>query len=100
MWLSHAHNDYLEAVLELGLPAALLLAAAIALMIGCCLKGVRVRKRMEEFPALACAASVVVGLHALADFSLQIPAIAASYAALLGLGTTQSWSSQIVKDKK
>jgi len=39
------------------------------------------------------AATALVACHALVDFSLQIPAVAAWFATLLGLGYAQSWSS-------
>lgn len=94
LWFQHAHNDYLELMVELGVPAALMLLAAIALLLSCCAFGVWRRKRQEIFCILALSATVTVGLHALADFSMQIPAVAATYAALLGLGVAQSWSTR------
>jgi len=94
LWFQHAHNDYLEAALELGIPAALMLFTAIALLVSCCVTGVWRRRRQEIFPALAVSATATVALHSLVDFSLQMPAIAATYAALLGLGVAQSWSSR------
>lgn len=94
MWFQHAHNDYLELIIELGLPAALMFLTAILLLVGSCAGGVWRRQRQEIYPALGLSASVTVGLHALADFSMQIPAVAATYAALLGLGVAQSWSSR------
>lgn len=91
-WFDHAHNDYLELMLELGIPAALLLIGAIGMMAGICLKGALNRRHMEIFPILGAAATLLVGVHGLFDFSLQIPAVAATYAAFLGLGVAQSWS--------
>ena len=35
-------------------------------------------------------ASVLVGVHALVDFSVQIPAVAVTYAAILGMGCAQA----------
>jgi O-antigen ligase len=99
MWFQHAHNDYLELALELGLPAAFMYLTAIFLMVICCVQGVWRRHRQEIFPALGLSTSVTVGLHALADFSMQMPAVAATYAVLLGLGVAQSWSSQKNRDK-
>jgi hypothetical protein len=47
------------------------------------------------FPAIGFAASVVVGIHAAVEFSLQVPAVAVVYAALLGLGVAQSWRTNM-----
>jgi hypothetical protein len=43
---------------------------------------------------VAVGATVLVALHSLVDFSLQIQAIALSYAMLLGVGVAQSESSR------
>jgi O-antigen ligase len=88
-----AHDDYLEAAFELGIPAAASLVAAVGYVGLCCLVGARRRRRDAVYPALGAAATALVACHALVDFSLQIPAVAAWFAALLGLGYAQSWSS-------
>lgn len=85
-----AHNTYLENALELGLPAALALNIAILLIASVAYRGVRERKRHKSFPALGVAATLLVGLHALVDFSLQIPAVAVLYAFMMGLAAAQS----------
>lgn len=87
-----AHNSYLELAAELGIPMASLLIAAIAWCAGLCLVGMFRRQRAQTFPIVALAATIVVGVHALADFSVQLPAVAGFYAALLGMGVAQSWS--------
>lgn len=89
-----AHDDYLENILELGLPAALLLYALLAYLIGQCALGIRRRRRDALYPCIAVAASTLAGVHSIFDFSLQIPAVAATYAALLGIGVAQSASSK------
>jgi O-antigen ligase len=89
-----AHNTWLENLFELGVPAALALFAAIAGLALTCWRGVRRRHRDWAIPALGVAASVLVGVHALFDFSLQIPAVAILYAAIMGVACAQSWSSQ------
>lgn len=94
LWFHHAHNDYLEMAMDLGLPAAAVLFISIMLMVGCCFEGVLRRKRDAIYPALGVAASALIGAHVLVDFSLHIPAIAASYACLLGVGVAQSFSSR------
>ena len=85
-----AHNTYLENALELGLPAALALNIAILLVARVAYKGVRERRHHKSFPALGVAATLLVGLHALVDFSLQIPAVAVLYAFMMGLAVAQS----------
>jgi O-antigen ligase len=90
-----AHNTYLENALELGIPAASMLCLAIVVIAAQCFLGVGRRRRDFVYPALAVAVSVQVGVHALVDFSLQIPAVAATYAMVLGLGFAQSWSGDV-----
>lgn len=86
-----AHSTYLENALELGWPAALALLLAVLGPILRCAKALRVRRRRLHFAALGLGASAAVGLHATVDFSLQMPAIAAAYALLLGLCWAQAW---------
>lgn len=90
----YAHNTYLELAAEIGVPAAILLVFAIFWCFMLCLIGAFRRRRDAIFPILAVAATILVGTHALLDFSLQIPAIAALYAAILGMGVAQSWSAE------
>ena len=94
LWFQHAHNDYLELIVELGIPAALIFISSILFVLSCCVEGVWKRQRSEVYPIIGLSASVIVGAHAFADFSMQIPAVAATYATLLGLGLSQSWSSR------
>ena len=88
-----AHNTWLENAFELGVPAALGLYLALGGLALTCLKGVRRRHRDWVFPATGVAASVLVGLHAILDFSLQIPAVAILYACIMGVACAQSYSS-------
>ncbi len=85
-----AHNDYLENALELGVPAAALLVLTVAWLAGRCLWGVFARRRDAIYPIAGVAATVMVGVHAAFDFSLQIPAVTVTYAVMLGLGVAQS----------
>lgn len=91
--LSHwdkAHNTYLENALELGIPAAMLLNLSLLLLAWEALQGVRRRKREKLLPAIGLAASLLVGLHSLVDFSLQIPAVTMLYAYIMGLAVSQA----------
>jgi hypothetical protein len=72
----HAHDVFLEGLLGFGLPfvgaAALVYAALGAALI----RGARARHRLRFQPVAALAALVLVTLHAIVDFSLQIPGVA------------------------
>ena len=80
-----AHNTYLENALELGIPAALALHLAIGLGLLAAAGNLRSRGDRRRLAILGLSATLLVGLHAMVDFSLQMPAIALLYAALLGL---------------
>ena len=88
-----AHNDWLEMMFELGLPAAAVWFAVLAGLSLRCLAGFFRRWRDHIYPAVGFCAAFLVGLHALVDFSLQIPAVAVTFAVLLGVGVAQGWSS-------
>lgn len=92
-FVNAAHDDYLEIVLELGVPAGLALIGSVTWLVGLCIRGLLTRRRDAAFPCLGLAASVLVGTHALVDFSLQIPAVTSTYMVLLGIGVAQSWGS-------
>ena len=89
-----AHNTYLEHAAELGVPATVLLYAGALLLVYQCTRGLFQRRRDQIFPLVAVAASVLVAVHAIFDFSLQIPAIAVTYAAIMGVGCAQSMRSE------
>ena len=89
-----AHNTYLEIALGLGVPAAAALILAIASGAAYCAAGVRRRRRDAIYPAVGLAAAVLVGIHSAVDFSLQIPAVGATFALILGVGCAQSWSTR------
>jgi len=88
------HNDYLELAAGWGLPATGLWLAALLWLTALCVFGVFHRRRNQGYPLLAVGATALVGCHSLFDFSLQIPAIALFYAAILGLGVAQSFSTR------
>ncbi|MEQ9590700.1 MAG: O-antigen ligase family protein [Parvibaculaceae bacterium] len=93
-YVTKAHNTYLENALELGLPAAFCLTLAIGSLAWQCWRGILTRSRDRHLPAIGLTASVLVGLHSLVDFSLQIPAVTVAYMFLLGIGVAQSFSSR------
>lgn len=90
----YAHDTYLETALELGIPALILLALSIGAAVVECGRGVRVRRRDLIYPCVGVGASALVWTHALVDFSSQIPAVAVTYALIMGIGVAQSRSSR------
>lgn len=92
--VNYAHNSYLESFFDLGIPAALLLIFSMVGLALTCVHGVRHRQRDWIIPAVGVSASLLVGVHALVDFSLQIPAVAFLYACIMGMACAQSFSSR------
>lgn len=76
----YAHNGYLELAWELGVPAAVAVVAALAGI------GWRLARTRSTTAAAGLGALVAAGLHALVDFSPQVPAAALLLAVLLGSG--------------
>ena len=95
-----AHNTYLENIFELGIPAAALLYGILAIISLRMLRGVRTRRSDKELPAFVLACIVTGGLHSLFDFSLQMPATAALFAAILGIGWAQSFRHDARKPQR
>lgn len=91
--MDKAHNDFLELAAGWGLPATIAWLAALGWLAAICVKGVFVRQRDRNFALTAFGATVLVTVHSLFDFSLQIPAISLFYAAVLGLGVAQAFPS-------
>jgi len=85
-----AHNTYLENIFELGLLQASALFVAIFWTALICLRGVWMRRKHWIYPAIGFSASLLVGAHALVDFSLQIPAVAFTYALIMGTAIGQA----------
>ena len=89
-----AHSTILEVLVELGVPAAVMLFTAIVWPIMWCFRGARFRQKNRYIPAIAAAVSVLLIAHSTVDFPLQITAITAAFAMILGIGTAQSWSTR------
>ena len=79
-FVNHAHNDYLEIALELGLAGLLLVAG---FLIWWALRAIRAWRDDFEGAALARAGSVIIGLvllHSIGDYPLRTSALAAVFA--------------------
>ena len=84
--VDHAHCDWLEFLVELGLPGALFLAGAIGVAV---VRGCRGASRGASDPLDRLRMACVLGAgailaHSSVDFPLQIPALAALLSVLLG----------------
>ena len=91
-----AHNTYLEMLQGLGLVFGSMLVASVSLLVWRCIKGAAARQKDETLPCVAASAAVLLGIHSLVDFSLQIQAITLTFMALLGAGVAQSESSRVL----
>jgi O-antigen ligase len=89
-----AHNTYLEVFQGLGLPFGSMLVASVVFLVVRCVKGALVRRENEFIPCVAASVGVLLGVHALVDFSLQMQAVAITFMAALGAGVAQSASSR------
>lgn len=94
-----AHNSYLELLQGLGVPVAVIFLSGLALLAGRCVYAALTRQNSATAPLAASAATVVVSLHAFVDFSLQMQAVALTWAAILGAGVAQSWSGRVVTNR-
>lgn len=87
LFWDRAHNTYLEHLVELGIPGALLLYGGYVWMLASLLRARRYAAGTEDalFPVLGLAALTLIGTHALVDFSVQLPAVADLFAILCGV---------------
>jgi O-antigen ligase len=89
-----AHGAFLELALEAGWIAFAAIVAALAWVIGVLAVGVVRRRRRAIYPCLGLAASALVGVQAIYDFGIQMPAIAVTYFTLMGVAFAQSFRTR------
>jgi O-Antigen ligase len=94
LWVywNRAENTYFEVFQGLGLSFGAMLIGSVLALVFACVKGAKTGQRAVTIPAVAVGVSVLVGVHALVDFSLQVQAITLTYMAILGLGVAQTKS--------
>ena len=85
-----AHNTYLENSMELGVIGAGALFCSIGILTLICFKGTKSRGQGAIYPSIGLGVTALVASHSLVDFSLQMPAIAMTYAAVMGASVAQS----------
>jgi len=95
-----AHNAFLENYFELGIPAATALYLVLAMITWRIWRGTKERSRDREFSCLAFGVIIASSFHSVFDFSLQMPATAALFALILGMGWTQSFSKRSPKTRR
>jgi len=82
--LNHAHNDFIEVVLEGGIPAIVLLALFFALLVAA---AVQLMKKRFDFNRAALILAAALGMmlvliFSLVDYPLRMPAISCTFAVL------------------
>lgn len=88
-----AHSTPLELASEVGIPMALLIALAWAIMLIILTTGVFGRRRDAIIPLAAAATAMLSLLHSCLDFTLQVPGYSIPFFALFGAGLAQSFRS-------
>jgi len=83
-YVIHAHNDYAELALELGLAGVVLMLMFLATWLVAA-KAVWRRESWNPFAQAASIASAAVLIHSMVDFPLRTAAISASFAMCLAL---------------
>lgn len=96
-YVDYAHNSYLELGIEGGIPALLISLALVGMAVGICITGLFSRSRGTSFAIATIAGTALIAGHALFDFSLQMPAVAVTFMLMLGVGASQSLSSERIK---
>jgi O-antigen ligase len=86
-----AHSTPLELAADVGVPLAALLVVAWVVGLAVLMRGVRVRRRGRAVPIAGLAVAVLASLHAMVDFSLQIPGYSIIAFTLMGAGLAQSF---------
>jgi O-antigen ligase len=86
----YGHNDWLEALLALGVPVGLLLWFIFGWILAHCLRAACSRDDTAIYGAIATGACTLSLLHSTVDFSIQIQGFALPLTTLLGVGVAQS----------
>ena len=98
IFYDQAHNDYLQFSIEFGLPATLLLAAAVLWSLFHAFTALRTRRdSLMQGLAFAALMAIVAELIMLTtDFHLQAPATAVYFLMMLGLG----WKARFIESER
>jgi O-antigen ligase len=89
-YIDLAHNSYLELAVEGGVPALVLSLMLLAGGVGICFAGLLRGGRTTSTSIAAVAIATLVGTHAMVDFGIQMPAVAATFMLLIGVAAAQA----------
>ena len=96
-YIRSAHNTYLENAVELGLIGASALFLSISALVAICLKSAFDKSVDSIYPLIGLGVTTIVAVHSLVDFPLQMPAVALTYAAVMGASCAHSLRSVVKK---
>jgi putative inorganic carbon (HCO3(-)) transporter len=98
----HAHNDYLEVLVTVGVVGAALLAVAVGTSLVRLARGLRDGSRTENRAAALAAlgALVAVAVHSLFDFGLSMPANAATLAIVVGAALAARRGREVEEERE
>lgn len=91
--IDKAHNTYLELWADTGLIGVILLGVPMLVLAIGTLLGIQTRQHNTVYPLIGFTLIVQTGLHSIFDFSLQIPAVAVTFALVMGICFGQSFST-------
>lgn len=91
-WFTHAHNQYLETVVELGIPGSVILLVVMLLAFRVCKQLCRSDRSAihQGLGVAAMFAFLMQALHAITDFGLMMPANLLTLGVLLGAAVNAS----------
>ncbi len=89
LW-DRAHDTYLQAAAELGLPAFAILVAGLAVVVVTVVRGALRREAIQPAAVAAVAVAAATAFHSLVDFSLQVQAVGLTAAVVMGAGLGES----------
>ena len=88
-YFDHAHNDYLEFTVDLGIPGVLLLGSLVLTHVLFALQGLRRQRTRHRALAVGLLLAFAASLsHAALEFNFQIPAYAATFVVMMAMSTT------------
>jgi O-antigen ligase len=87
LYWAHAHNDYLELLLELGIVGTVIVVIFFVLVLGTIMKADWRGRRLYLGAALL-SSITTIAVHSIADFNLHIPSNAILFSLILGLAVS------------